>query len=193
MKYIKTYESFNYQVNEEFLGIGKKLKEYIDIAKKVSQGVISKMSDEERMEALNYMEDKGMTPELAQQTADKLNIEDSSEETADTITEVVPEVVEGENSSYEYINEGIGDVIKDRLIRFVGNPMLSGFLIWISSIIFKATAIGWASQPQWIIDIHDALAAYNLQGPVSLIIWIITFVVCILTIVKMVHGRSMEA
>jgi hypothetical protein len=66
MKYIKTYENFNYKVNEEFFGIGKKIKEVIATAKEISNKVISNMTDEEKQDALDYMADKGLTPESAQ-------------------------------------------------------------------------------------------------------------------------------
>ena len=184
MKYIKTYENFDYQVNEEFLGIGKKIKELIAKAKEISNKVVSEMSDQEKQEAMSFMEEKGLTPEAAQQAADKFKLS-NPEVAAEVIEDVVPEVA-GET------NEGFKEVVVDRIIRFVANPMISGFLLWISSIVLRATSIGWSEQPEWIIKIHDALASYNLQGPVSIIVWFTTFIFCILTIAKMFHGRKLQ-
>jgi hypothetical protein len=185
MRYIKTYENFNVQVtNEEFLGIGKKLKELIAKAKEISTSVVSSMSDEEKQEALNFMDEKGLTPEVAQQISSKMKLE-TPEAAAEVIQDVVPEVA-------EVANEGLKEVIIDRIIRFVGNPAISGFLLWLSSVVLRATAIGWAEQPDWILKIHDALTAYNLQGPVSLFVYLTAFLFTILTIAKMFHGRKLE-
>lgn len=186
MRYIKTYENFNVKLtNEEFM-FGGKLKKAIEDAKKISNDVVSQMSEEEAVEAMEYMKEKGLTPELAQETANKLKLNSSADEAAETIAQAVPEVTEEEK-----VEEGIKNVIVDRLIRFVANPLLSGFLIWLSSIVLRATAIGWSTQPEWIQKIHDALAAYSLQGPISLLVWLISFVFVILTIAKMFHGRDL--
>lgn len=186
MRYIKTYENFNVKLtNEEFM-FGGKLKKAIEDAKKISNDVVSKMSEEEAVEAMEYMKEKGLTPELAQETANKLKLNSSADEAAETIAQAVPEVTEEEK-----VEESIKNVIVDRLIRFVANPLLSGFLLWLSSIVLRATAVGWATQPQWIQKIHDALAAYSLQGPISLLVWLLTFVFCILTLAKMFHGRDL--
>lgn len=184
MKYIKTYESF--KVNEEFFGIGKKIKEAIATAKEISNKVVSKMTDEEKQEALNYMADKGLTPEAAQETASKLKLE-TPDVAAEVIQDVVPEITEEEPVA----NESVKNVIVDRLIRFVVNPSISAFLIWLTKVILSATVTGWSEQPKWIQDIHDALP-YALHGWVGLIVWLSTFVFCILTIVKMIHGRKMD-
>lgn len=186
MRYIKTYENFNVKLtNEEFM-FGGKLKKAIEDAKKISNDVVSQMSEEEAAEAMAFLEEKGLTKELAQETANKLNLNDSSEEAAETIAQAVPEITQEET-----IEESVKNVIVDRLIRFVANPMLSAFLLWVSSVVLRATAIGWASQPQWIIKIHDGLAAYSLQGPVSLLVWVLSFIFVILTIAKMFHGRDL--
>jgi hypothetical protein len=187
MKYIKTYENFNFQsTNEEFL-FGGKLKKAIEDARRISNDVISNMSEEEAAEAMSFMEEKGLTKELAEETANKLNLNKSSEEAAETVAQAVPEIA-GEEQKME---ESVKNVIVDRLIRFVGNPLISGFLVWVSSIVLRSTAVGWSTQPEWIQKIHDALATYGLQGPVSLLVWLLTFVFCILTIAKMFHGRNL--
>lgn len=184
MKYIKTYESF--KVNEEFFGIGKKIKEAIATAKEISNKVVSKMTDEEKQEALNYMADKGLTPEAAQETASKLKLE-TPDVAAEVIQDVVPEITEEEPVA----NESVKNVIVDRLIRFVVNPSISAFLIWLTKVILSATVTGWSEQPKWIQDIHDSLP-HVLHGWVGLIVWLSTFVFCVLTIIKMIHGRKMD-
>lgn len=184
MKYIKTYESF--KVNEEFFGIGKKIKEAIATAKEISNKVVSKMTDEEKQEALNYMADKGLTPEAAQETASKLKLE-TPDVAAEVIQDVIPEITEEEPVA----NESVKNVIVDRLIRFVVNPSISAFLIWCTKVILSATVTGWSEQPKWIQDIHDALP-HVLHGWVGLIVWLSTFVFCVLTIIKMIHGRKMD-
>lgn len=184
MKYIKTYESF--KVNEEFFGIGKKIKEAIATAKEISNKVVSKMTDEEKQEALNYMADKGLTPEAAQEVASKLKLE-TPDVAAEVIQDVVPEITEEEPVA----NESVKNVIVDRLIRFVVNPSISAFLIWLTKVILSATVTGWSEQPKWIQDIHDSLP-HVLHGWVGLIVWLSTFVFCVLTIIKMIHGRKMD-
>lgn len=184
MKYIKTYESF--KVNEEFFGIGKKIKEAIATAKEISNKVVSKMTDEEKQEALNYMADKGLTPEAAQEVASKLKLE-TPDVAAEVIQDVIPEITEEEPVA----NESVKNVIVDRLIRFVVNPSISAFLIWCTKVILSATVTGWSEQPKWIQDIHDALP-HVLHGWVGLIVWLSTFVFCVLTIIKMIHGRKMD-
>lgn len=184
MKYIKTYE--NFKVNEEFFGIGKKIKEAIATAKEISNKVVSKMTDEEKQEALNYMADKGLTPEAAQETASKLKLE-TPDVAAEVIQDVIPEITEEEPVA----NESVKNVIVDRLIRFVVNPSISAFLIWCTKVILSATVTGWSEQPKWIQDIHDALP-HVLHGWVGLIVWLSTFVFCVLTIIKMIHGRKMD-
>lgn len=194
MKYVKTFENFNYQVNEEFLGIGK-LKESIDKAKKVAENVVSEMSDEEKEDALNYLAEKSgvSTDDLikgAKDASKKLNL-DNPTEAAETIEEKVPEVVgELDQQSVQWsVNESIVEKIKDRLIRFVANPLLTGLIGWVGSIVWRASAIGWADQPEWIIRIHEQLGAF--AGPLSFVLWVITFVVGIVTICKMFIGRDL--
>jgi hypothetical protein len=185
MKYIKTYENFSYKVNEEFFGIGKKIKEVIATAKEISNKVVSKMTDEEKQEALDYMVDKGLTPEAAQETASKLKLE-TPDAAAEVIQDAVPEITEEEPVA----NESVKNVIVDRLIRFVANPAISAFLIWCTKVGVSAVSMGWADQPKWIQDIHDAIP-HALHGWVSILLVFTTFIFCILTIVKMIHGRKM--
>jgi hypothetical protein len=184
MKYIKTYENFNYKVNEELFGIGNKIKEVIATAKEISNKVISNMTDEEKQDALDYMMDKGLTPESAQEAANKLKLE-TPEVAADVIQEVVPEIEEE-----PVANESVKNVIVDRLIRFVANPAISAFLIWCTKIGVSAVSIGWADQPKWIQDIHDAIP-HALHGWVSILLVFITFIFFILTVAKMFHGRNL--
>jgi hypothetical protein len=185
MKYIKTYENFNYKVNEEFFGIGNKIKEVIATAKEISNKVVSNMTDEEKQDALDYMADKGLTPESAQEAASKLKLE-TPEVAADVIQEVVPEIEEE-----PVANESVKNVIVDRLIRFVANPAISAFLIWCTKIGVSAVSMGWADQPKWIQDIHDAIP-HALHGWVSILLVFTSFVFTIITIAKMIHGRSLE-
>lgn len=202
MKYIKTFENFNYQVNEEFFGIGKK----IDTVKKVVEEEVSKMSDEEKAEAMEYLSEKSGVSwqklvEGAKAFFNKFNL-DNSTEASETIEEVVPEVgantdntpktgeetLLGDSVQWS-VNEGIGEKIKDRLIRFVANPLLTGLIGWIGSIVWRASALGWADQPEWIIRIHEQLGAWG--GPLSFLLWVIAFVFGILTIAKMFIGRDL--
>jgi hypothetical protein len=186
MKYIKTFESFNYKVNEEFNFSG--LSENIKKTKEFAKDLAKNMPDEEKQKALGYMAEKGLTPELAKQLGGKLNIglNDTPEEAAYTVTGVVPEVCE-ENSSLQ-INESLKEKIYDRLIRFVGMPMLTGFFTWVGSIFWRAAGLGWADQPEWIVKIHDFVGGFG--GYISILFVVIAFVTFIVTLAMMFIGRK---
>lgn len=175
MKYIKTYENFN-PVNEELFGIFDKIKEAISVGKEVVNDLVSKMSPMEMEEALAYAAEQGLTPELAKQTANKLKIE-----TPDAAASQLEEIVE------PVINESIFTDIKDRIIRFIGLPALTGFLGWLTSIVLRATSIGWSGEPQWIIEIHDKLGAYG--GWLSVLAVFVTFITFIITVAKL-HDKD---
>lgn len=184
MKYIKTYENFNYSpLNEEFLGLGKKLREIYQQSKDAVNKVISNMSDEEKSEAMDYLADKGLTPEVAKEAAQKLDLEkpEPSPEVTQELADVVGEEVEQTTESV--VNEGLMDTIKDRLIRFIGLPGLTTFIGWLTSIVLRAVAPGWASQPAWIQQLHDALP-HGLHGPLALIGVFATFILFVITMAK---------
>jgi hypothetical protein len=183
MKYIKTYENFNYKVNEEFFGIGKKIKEVIATAKEISNKVISNMTDEEKQDALDYMADKGLTPESAQEAASKLKLE-TPEVAADVIQEVIPEIEEE-----PVANESTKNVIVDRLIRYVASPAISAFLIWCTKIGVSAVSMGWVDQPKWVQDIHDAIP-HALHGWVSILLVFVTFIFFVITMARMFEPKK---
>jgi hypothetical protein len=112
-----------------------------------------------------------MTPEAAKQVSNKLKLDQATEETAEELTKIAePE-----------LNEGIG-TIGDRIIRYIGLPALTTFFGWLSVSVLRATAEGWASQPRWVIDLHEQIAALNLQGPLSMVAVIVGFVLFIITV-----------
>ena len=183
MKYIKTYENFNYQpVNEELFGLWEKIKGMYSKAKEVVDKIVQSMSPEELQDAANYLSDKGLTPELAKQAAEKLGVEknEPSPEVAEDIAEIV-EVETSENS--KYLKEGVEETVKFRLIKWLGMPALTTFFAWLYTIAGRAAAIGWASEPKWITDIHDALGGFG--GPLAFILVAITFILFIITVMKM--------
>ena len=181
MKYIKTYERFDYKpVNEEIFGIFNKIKEMIKAGREVVDKLVNQMTNNELKEALEYAYDKGLTPELAKKAADKLKLE-TPEEAATQLEDVVEPIV----------NESIFSDVKDRIIRFIGMPALTGFLGWITSILLRASATGWASEPQWIIDIHDKIGSFG--GPLGVLGVILTFILFIVTIAKMKDKNIFKA
>lgn len=166
MKHIKTFESFNVKMtNEEFLGLGKKIKELIANAKSAAEKALNSMSDEEKEEALKFAQEKGLSPESAQKV---INTVDKNQE---EVEKVVSETNEG----------ALKDKIISRLSALVGAPvsLISGLAI------IAGSAQGWASHG-WTTKIHDVIEPMLGQGagPLGVLLFLLTFVFLVVGVAK---------
>lgn len=166
MKYVKKFENFNVgMTNEDFLGLGKKIKQLISNAKLASEKALNSMSDEDKEEALKFAQEKGFSPESAQKV---INTVDKNQE---EVEKVVSET-----------NEGVlKDKIISRLSTLVGAPvsLISGLAL------ISGSAQGWASQG-WTSKIHDVIEPMLGQGsgPLGVLLFFLTFVFLLVGILK---------
>ena len=162
MKYVKKFENFNVKMtNEEFLGLGKKIKKLIANAKTAADEALNSMSDEEKEKVLAFGKEKGLSPEKAQEIINK----------AGANTDELGEIT----------NESIKDTIISRLSALVAAPvsLISGI------VLIASTSDGWATHG-WTQKIHDAVEPILGQGmgPVGVLLLFLTFVFLFVGVAK---------
>jgi len=186
MKYIKTFENFDSQLNEEFFG--GLTKEMIIKAKQHGINAANSMTPEEREKYL----------ELAKESGVKLD-----DKTMETLVDAAkdPDSIEGakqaqkalddQSSSYTYINEGIISYIKgikgkiiDRIGRFIINPVILAGMGFATKFVVQATAEGATGRSVWQAGLREFLDSCGLTGFATMLIIFITAIFALYTLVR---------
>lgn len=158
----------------EFMGLGKKIKNLIGTAKKLANNTLSKMSDEEKEELVSIAGNDDVKV-----LANKLNSLSPEEE-----SEIL--------AIAESVNESSGTIkrIISRLLALVGFPV--GLISSALGFFVTGYNSGWSTAGQWAIDLHDMVDASvgSTGGPLSVLLFFISLIFLIVGVVNWNVGKK---